>query len=472
MDFEKAYRCLPIRLQNLAVTIEGLRIRRKRFDGQFRRLLADYEGRTFWKPKELEAYRDERLNRFCRLAVQQVPYYRDRFKKANARPEEIHRLEDLAGLPILAKEEVRHRPEVFRSESHARDIIWSHTSGTTGAGLRFPTTNLAHREQWAVWWRYRRWFGLDVDSEVCLYFGGRSVVPPEQTAPPYWRYDRLARCIYFSGYHLSAETATAYLDEISKYSGVWIHGYPSLVSLLCSLSLSSGRTIGNARWVTLGAESVLPHQIALIRNATQVEPIQHYGMAEGVANISLCPMSRLHVDEDFSAVELVAIGDGQYRILGTNFTNDAFPLIRYDTGDIATLSDEICSCGRAGRTVEKIDGRVEDYVITTSRRLIGRLDHIFKDLANIREAQIQQEHPGAIRIAVVKTPQYSETDETSLYREVEKRLGREMKVEITYVDQLPRTAAGKLRLVVSKISSAELMNSNHMSLNDKAMMPQ
>jgi len=53
-----------------------------------------------------------------------------------------------------------------------------------------------------------------------------------------------------------------------------------------------------------------------------LRPIQHYGMAEGVANISQCENGKLHVDEDFAAVECLPIDEGGesdcYKVIGTN----------------------------------------------------------------------------------------------------------------------------------------------------------
>ena len=136
----------------------------------------------------------------------------------------------------------------------------------------------------------------------------------------------------FSGYHLGAHTARAYLDCIIASKARWIHGYPSLIALLASYAIEFGYHL-QINWVTLGAESVLPQQAKVIEEAFGVRPLQHYGMTEAVANVSECPNGRLHVDEDFSVVEFVPADNGAFRILGTNFTNPAFPLLRYDVGD-------------------------------------------------------------------------------------------------------------------------------------------
>ena len=52
----------------------------------------------------------------------------------------------------------------------------------------------------------------------CGYFGGRSVVAPSQSKPPFWRYNVPGRQIMFSGYHVSDEHLPAYVAELRKQS--------------------------------------------------------------------------------------------------------------------------------------------------------------------------------------------------------------------------------------------------------------
>jgi acyl-coenzyme A synthetase/AMP-(fatty) acid ligase len=52
---------------------------------------------------------------------------------------------------------------------------------------------------------------------------------------------------------------------------------------------------------------------------------------------------------------------------------------------------------------------------------------------------------------VVRRPGYSEADEAALIRETKKRVGEDTGVAIEYVEELPRSANGKLRFVVSEL---------------------
>jgi phenylacetate-CoA ligase len=137
-------------------------------------------------------------------------------------------------------------------------------------------------------------------------------------------------------------------------------------------------------------------------------------------------------------------------------TNRAFPLVRYDVGDIAQVSGRTCECGRPGRIVDALDGRREDYVVLPSGAMVGRLDHIFKDQVHVREAQIYQPDLTRVVIRVVRAPEFTSHDERALVRAAQTWLGRELAIDIDHVDTLTRTSSGKLRFVVSDLSVAHI----------------
>jgi phenylacetate-coenzyme A ligase PaaK-like adenylate-forming protein len=459
MDIEAVYSRLPGFAQNLACTYEGFRIQKRRYNTEFRRLLSEAERRSAWTTDQVMDYRDQHLRAYVQDCAREIPYFREQFENTGIAPESIRSVEDLRALPILSKSEAVANSSRLQSRTvNQQDCIVCHTSGTTGSGLRFSVTLEAFRAQWAVWWRYRRWHGIDLATK-CAYFGGRSVVPITQKEAPFWRYDLARHQILFSGYHISEATLPLYVEELRRQRPSWLCGYPSLLTLLASYVLERGDDLGyTPRWITALAENLLPLQKSVITKAFGVSPIEHYGMAEGAANISECEMGRLHVDEDFSAVEFVPEdGIDSCRIIGTAFVNRATAFLRYEVGDRVRVSlESSCPCGRPGRLVEAIDGRLEDYVIRRDGSKVGRMDHIFKDLVNIREAQIVQEAPGQIEIRIVRGALYAEDDEKRLRSEMWKRLGTETEIKIEYRESLPRGAGGKLRFVISSLHGGRI----------------
>lgn len=456
-DLEAVYLRLPVPLQHVAASLEGWRVKRARYSREFYRLLEECERRTFWSEERIRELRNRRLRALVEHCAATVPFYRDRLRESQIAPSDIRTIEDLVQLPILTKQEVQEAGTRLISEAvRRRHRAIAHTSGTTGGGLRFATTRSALREQWAIWWRYRRWHGIEPGT-WCAYFGGRSVVPLTQAQAPFWRYNVPGRQVMFSGYHLSPEHLATYVAALRRLRLPWLHGYPSVLALLASYILEEGVDLGySVSWITLGAENVLPQQVSVIERAFGVRPRQHYGMAEAVANISECERGRLHVDEDFAAVEFVPNPDGWgERVVGCNLSNLATPLLRYDVGDVVTLGGS-CDCGRPGRVVALVDGRSEDYVILKNGARLGRMDHIFKDMVNVREAQIYQPEVGKLVFRIVRRSEYGAADEAALLAEARKRVGDGAEICIDYVDRVERSRTGKLRFVVSDIPGGKI----------------
>jgi phenylacetate-CoA ligase len=139
--------------------------------------------------------------------------------------------------------------------------------------------------------------------------------------------------------------------------------------------------------------------------------------------------------------------------VGTNFTNEAFPLVRYATSDVVSPG-EPCSCGRPGRTV-RVDGREEDYVLLPDGTKLGRLDHVFKDAVTVREAQILQRRAGEITVNVVPGDGYTADGERAFLEDLRRRVGSDTVVNVRYLERIPRDASGKLRFVVSDVAKLE-----------------
>jgi phenylacetate-CoA ligase len=81
------------------------------------------------------------------------------------------------------------------------------------------------------------------------------------------------------------------------------------------------------------------------------------------------------------------------------------------------------------------------------------LDPVFKEMHNVFEAQIVQESLDAVTVNIVRAEGYTENDSRDLEDALCKRLGSKVKINLIFVDQIPRTKAGKFRFVVSKVES-------------------
>jgi phenylacetate-CoA ligase len=147
----------------------------------------------------------------------------------------------------------------------------------------------------------------------------------------------------------------------------------------------------------------------------------------------------------------------------TAFKNPVMPLIRYDIGDIATLSGETCPCGRQSPAVTKIDGRIDSYIVTPDGRQLGRLDFLFKDSNRIEEAQLVQETLDRLSVFVVRSPGYDSSDERSLNADLRSYLGDQIRIDIEYVPKIPREPNGKFRQIVSRVFQDRYADVSHVA---------
>ena len=81
-------------------------------------------------------------------------------------------------------------------------------------------------------------------------------------------------------------------------------------------------------------------------------------------------------------------------VLATEFASPAFPFISYKTGDVGVWSDasHTCACGRQSHVLLRIEGCMDDCVMTSEGRRIMRFDYVFKDTTHVKESQIVQRH--------------------------------------------------------------------------------
>jgi phenylacetate-CoA ligase len=450
---ETIYGRLPACVQNAAVSLEGLRLRRLRYGGNFESVLAGYEARSMNSEEEFRAFSLGRLAYFLRYAAERSVHYSGLASGVN----ELSPEGALAAFTVLKKDDVRRNLADICTPARKREPRTTlRTSGTTGAGLVFPATVRALREQFAVCWRFRRWHGIGRDT-WCGSFIGRRVVNADTPEAPFWRNNVFGRQVLFSSFHLSEKNLPQYVAELRRLRLPWLHGYPSALAVVGQW-LSDRRTdLGYVpRWITTSSETLLAHQSDVIRRGFGTRPFQYYGLTEGTASFSECPRGRLHVDEDYAYVEfLPAAVPGDFRVVGTCFSNGATPLIRYDAGDVVTLAlQRTCPCGRPGRIVAAVSGRVEDYIVLADGSQVGRLDHVFKDQVNVSAAQIYQRAAGEILIRIVKGRDFSSKDEGAVLQALNGRLGSRARVRLEYVGEIARGANGKQKLVVSEEPAA------------------
>lgn len=451
VDRFSLYHTLPVPLQNVLVSIYGWQLHRRRYGAVHKEYLRRLLESERFQTAELMALQTTRLARAFQNASQSSPCYGSivpRSMDDAVSPEEV-----LRDLPLLGKAEVQAEGDRFRNRSlKRRDLVEIHTGGTTGRPLCIFATRRALKENYAFFERQKRWAGIGDGARVAT-FAGRPIVPPQQDAPPFWRDNLPYRQRLFSSYHLSTRTVDAYRTGLRAFRPDLIDSYPSSLEPIARRIIEAGDESIRPKAIITSSETLNDESRTLFQRAFGCPVYDHYGSAEMVAFITQCSAGSYHVNPEYGVVELLdetgtpvpagVLGE----IVATGFVNEAMPLIRYRMGDLAMWEEGTCECGRSFPRVSRIHGRIDDVVVTPDGRRIGRLDPIFKAVASLHEARIVQLSPDQVVVELVATEAFSEDEAASLKRELALRLGPLVNITIARVDSIPRTRAGKLRMV-------------------------
>jgi hypothetical protein len=87
------------------------------------------------------------------------------------------------------------------------------------------------------------------------------------------------------------------------------------------------------------------------------------------------------------------------------------------------------------------------------------MDHVFKGLHHIREAQIVQTAVDCIVVRVAPDPGFGDADRDLLLRQTMERVGPNVACSIETVESLPRGPRGKVAAVVSGLRGSDLERS-------------
>jgi phenylacetate-CoA ligase len=123
-----------------------------------------------------------------------------------------------------------------------------------------------------------------------------------------------------------------------------------------------------------GAEPWSEEMRVQLEQKMNIKAIDIYGLSEvmgpGVSIECYEAQDGLHIADDHFLAEIVDPKTGEILPYGaegelvfTSLTKEAFPVIRYRTGDIASLNPEPCLCGRTSIRMSRIKGRVDDMLI-------------------------------------------------------------------------------------------------------------
>jgi phenylacetate-CoA ligase len=414
-------------------------------------------------PRErLRALQLERLRALVARLLDAVPAARERLHAVGVRAaEDIGALDDLPRLPFTVKADLREHYPFGLLAVPREQLVRVHASSGTGGK---PTIVGYTRRDLDTW--------TDVMAR-CLTMAGVRAGMLCHNANGYGLFTGGL------GFHQGAERLGA---TVVPVSGGFTERQVTLLRDLGAQVLfatpSYALQIGHAphdagvapdelalEVGVFGGEPWTPALGAAIERALGLDALNMYGLSEitGPGVAAECREGRAgsHVNEDHFLAEVVdpQTGDplpagAEGELVFSTLTKEGQPLLRYRTGDIASLDRAPCVCGRTLARMGTVRGRRDDMLIIRGVNLYpSEVEHTLLGVAGVApHYQLVVERPGALdELTVHCEPAADGIDGADLRARVahalRERTGITIAVELLAPGEVPRSEGKAVRVV-------------------------
>jgi len=416
-----------------------------------------------WPRARIDQMRDDKLCQVVAHAYEKIPAYRKAMQDGKVTPSDIRGVADIGKLPVMTKAFVREQGDAL----HATDIPADQlekgsTGGTTGVPMKVVRDRAGTTWQRACYWRGFSWGGLTLDKPWVQLFGGSMGYGGR-------RFNQLknwfAGKVFLSAFELGPHNVAAYVEAIQRANAQFLVGYASACYQLATFVEKQGMSL-SLRAVFPTAELLPAHWAETIARVFGAQVLPYYGCGEVQSLGYSCPEAgdgTFHTCDEHAVIEVEradgSVGlDGEGAFLITDLDNRAMPLIRYKNGDAGLLAAPGCRCGRSLGRILRLDGRVNDVLITTAGAPIsGALcAHAFRLIGGVEAYQVVQRRPGQAIVRIVRGPSFDAAVEEPKLRDIfSKYLGRDAAIVFEYVTEVTKTPAGKARFVINEFLAAQ-----------------
>jgi phenylacetate-CoA ligase len=414
-----------------------------------------------WSKEELEAYQMQALSRLLDHAYENVPYYRRVFEERHLVPGDIQTPADLALLPFLTREDLQNNLPDLKARNYPETAFeYVTTGGSTGIPVGFYyEKGVSRAREWAFmktqWDRVGYRF-----TDRCVVLRGYIVGSARDGV--FWKKTLFGRWLLMSSHHMTEETLPAYIDQIRKFRPRFIQAYPSVAMILARYMVDHDiEPFPTVKAVLCGSENLYPWQRSLLAETFGCRVFSWYGNSEQTVLAGECEEStRYHIFPEYGIVELIGRdglpveGPGAMgEVVTTSLINPICPLIRYRTMDVAVLGEAPCSCGRAYPMLDRVEGRLQEFIVTKDRRFISMTAvNMHSDVFDsVAQFQFYQKREGEVLMRIVKKPGYNDRDTERILRELNKKFEGDVDVTIRFVGIIPRTRRGKYQFLIQDL---------------------
>uniref|UniRef100_UPI003592F96E phenylacetate--CoA ligase family protein n=1 Tax=Pricia sp. TaxID=2268138 RepID=UPI003592F96E len=339
------------------------------------------------------------------------------------------------------------------SASHYRKAT---TSGSTG----FPVTTLQDRRhpETPIRWRILQWWGVKPwENQAFVYRYKRRFSERFRNKILWWP----TRRIFLAAANPNAKQLNRFVRDFNRVKPTLLQGYVDVVFEFALFLLDNDLKIHPPKMVWVTSAPLFQEQRELMEKAFGAPVCDQYGNTEIPLIAAECPEQMgLHMMQDTVHVEFVDENNRPVppnttgKILLTDLTNYAFPLIRYEIGDEGRYMENACNCKIPLPLMDNVRGR-RAVIIETPTGLSIRGEHImamFDGYMKVfKEIQLRQEADFSVCIYYVPRNLHKGLEEVEKMAELLRQRARsEINVRFEETQKIKRVNK-KTPLIISNL---------------------
>lgn len=470
----KIYGRLPVFLQNLAISLVGCKLYFERYTGKYHKYFEFYNSRTHKNQHSEKVIQNKLFLKLLHYAYENSPFYKEFYKDIDINS--IKSVDDIEKLPILTKDLLKENIETFYTINRRKGLRF-YTGGTTGNPIMVLKRREDVQKRMAYLDAYKAQFGFINNKMKSARFFGKNIIAYPPRNHIFWRNNYISKQRFYSTYYLQEENLHYYVEDLNKFKPKAIDGFPSAIYTVAKYILENDIKLDfTPLAVFTTSETLLPMYRQTIEKAFRCRVVDQYASNEGAPFIIQCKYGSYHEAIDTGVFEHIPTEQG-IKLLVTGFDTFGTPLIRYDIGDmIDTSNQKNCPCGLYHPIIGGVLGRNSSYLITKSRGHISQsqLGSIVATFPReILEMQFVQEDKDKIIVNIVLKDEEEGKQKKAKYtykkpnkrKEIHKHikmeeyiidtlksyLGEDMKLQICYLNQIPRSNSGKFQPIINQM---------------------
>ncbi len=370
---------------------------------------------------------------------------------------------DWETLPVLTKADLQQPLEYRLSESYTvKNTYVNKTSGSSGHPFTFAKDKKSHALSWASFQDRYRWFDLDLDTSKQARFYG---IPLDFFGHIKERLkDRLGNRYRFSIFDLSEKKMESIVTKFASTSFDYINGYTSSIVLFAKYLKKNGSVLTDIcpslKACIVTSEMLFPDDRTLMERQFNVPIINEYGASELGLIAFQNKEGQFQLDSELLFVEILdanghVLPPGEVgRIVITSLYNKAHPFIRYDIGDMGSLSQK--STPRKP-ILENLQGRTSDIALLPSGKVVPGLTFyyvtksVIEEDGNVQEFVIEQIAKDTFKFTYTSNRELTATEKQRVEKATKTYLEPGLNVLFEKVRVMGRSNRGKLKQFKSSL---------------------